>query len=171
MARKSINGRIYNQSDKTYYDAADVSAALSGKKLFQVGDQANGLLTNFTGSGGKLPSGYKMNILKIGFIYRLSTGGALTPATLSKLVTGIYNVKLGEDELKQGSMAEFFDSSVTVATSTSAPMIAKAFIPLLGDEGEWWDDNQLDFSITTPVMEASGQLMGCVKGLLYIPKA
>lgn len=171
MARKSINGKIYNQSDKTYYDAVDVSAALTGKKLFQTGDQANGALTNFKGSGGKLPTGYKMNILKIGFIYRLSTGAALTPATLSKLVTGTYNVKLGEDELKEGSMAEFFDSALTVATSTNAPMLTKAFIPLLGDEGEWWDDNQLDFSISTPAMEASGQLMGCVKGLLYVPKA
>lgn len=172
---KTIENKYYNESEKTLYYAIDVNAstAVVGAKAFISADGsvgAAGSKTNFKGSGGKLPTGHKFNIRKIGFMYRLSTGGALTPATLSKLVIGTYSISIGENELKSGSLAEFFDSTVTVATSTFGPMITKCFIPLLGDEGEWWEDETLDFAVSAPVMEANGEILACLKGLYFTPK-
>lgn len=171
---KTGQTREYNESEKTYYYALDVNAstALVNVKAYQAGDGSYGNAgskTNFDGSGGKLPHGYKMNIFKIGFIYRLSTGAALTPAVLSKLVLGTYSIRIGRHEVKQGSMAEFFQSALTVESGTSAPMQASAFIPLLGADGEWWEDENLEFTVSAPVMEANGEILCCLKGLLYVP--
>jgi hypothetical protein len=168
----SVNGKSFQawSFEKAYYYAVDVAAAVTKYKLFQQPDGTYGTAgskTNWQNSGAKLPAGHVMNIVKIGFAYRLSTGAAVTPAGLTKLTTGLYSIALGDNEIRSGSLLEFFDPALTVASATSAPIIARQFIPLLSEAGEWWDEETLNFDVTVPACETSAELVGFLKGMVH----
>jgi hypothetical protein len=173
IVQKNGSEKEMEGSIKTYYSTIALTAAAQvGVKAFASVDGANGLLTNWKSSESRLPAGYIFNLLKLGFIIKNSDGSVLSPADLSKMVSGSFNFKIGEKEKWAGLLAEFFDSGVKLTDDTvdgHQEMPLRSFMPSLIEEGEWIYDDNFDFLLNLPAINTTMQLVVCMKGIEYKP--
>lgn len=159
-----------NVREKVMYFFQPVLATAKSYKAFTMSDGQygeNGYLTNAESADGTLPDGHEMLIQKVGFFVRPKLGvTALALADLSKLAHGTYSIKKGEDELKKGTLSEFFPS---FAVSGSVPIdsnqeFSTVLLPLLQEEH--WDTEKLSFEywlpagITADIMEVAAVVKG-----------
>lgn len=179
MLRKVTNkkgeSKIMDGIGKSFYYTIEgnASTAVVDAKAFIEMDGkfgTKGSKTNWKNQGPRFPVDQIFNVQKVGFIYKLSTGAAVTSAILSKLTLGNFQLSISDREIAGGSLAEFFDSAVTVFTGTSQPQPVRAFQPLLIDGGEWIEDENFDFNVNLPILEANAELVVVMKGILYKPQ-
>ncbi len=171
-----IAGKRYFGIEKTFYYAIDLNAstAVEAKAFIKAdGDHGSGgSKTNWKQGEARLPEGQIFDIMKVGFAYRKTDGSPVTPAMLGKLSLATMKVAIGENEIKEGTLLEFFDVPVVLhddTIDTFGDISAKSFIPLLGADGERWERESLDFNVKVPATEADSQLICFVKGMLYKP--
>ncbi len=166
---KSQNGT--NVREKVLYYFQPVLATAKSYKAFTQSDGQygeNGYLTNAESADGTLPDGHRMVIQKVGFFVRPKLGVAsIALADLSKLAHGTYSIKKGEDELKKGSLSEFFPSFGVNGESLieSNQEFSTVLLPLIQEEN--WDTEKLSFEYWLPagVTADKMEVAAVVKGV------
>ncbi|MGV7931354.1 MAG: hypothetical protein AB2L13_21020 [Spirochaetota bacterium] len=164
------NGK--NVIEKCYYDFKDGAASAQPNiRFFSAADQANGLYTNWSFSGSRIGDKYNFDLYKIGFALRMKNGALLANLDVAKIMMGTFRFYLGNQEVRVGTLAEFFKAPVEVATSTAGNTEdgTVAFLPLLNPEPIGPGD-ELKFIVDIPALSGVNVQLGAfLKGIEFQP--
>lgn len=158
-----------NIREKVFYDFQDVLASAKKYQGFRRANFDDGVTTNWPTADGKLPNGHAMEIAKVGFFVRPAAGVTTIPlADFAKVVQGTYKVLKGEDELKSGTLAEFFPSflvSGALPIINSEQEFSTCLLPLLQEE-DWIEETiTFEFSLPAGITVATMQISPVIKGV------
>lgn len=165
------NERGRNVREKVFYDFHSILATAKKYVAFKVADGAkgqDGSMTNWEGSDGKLPTDHAMEIQKVGFFVRpKAPEDAILLSDLAMLAHGTYLIRKGEDELKKGSLAEFFPSFAMNGTAVidANQEFSTALLPLLQPEDWTTEPIQFEFTIPAGVTADKMEVAAVIKGI------